>query len=599
MTPAKRCVVVLVVVLAAIGSSAAAAVAPPPSPPDWITQLPGSGVSAPPAALGAAGRVIIAEGDSLFSLASPSGMLRWIHPFTSLVAASPVIVQDDVGATAIFASTFDGLVVRANDAGDVIWARNVLVHSCPGLPLTTAPTVALRRLFQNLVAPDFDMTLVAQPPGCDASGNPLATGILAAYRATDGMPVWSKVTKGPITGSPVVDAPGNRVYVSEHFSTFSFVAAYRLTDGLLLWQSSLQRSRNAPLLLGDHLYSLGENGMLTALDPAQGTVKWSLALSGAFLAPLVGRLVNNKLPYLSMFDATGRIVTVLDNGASGTLLWTAASGATTAVPVDIADVNPTEPTDPGPVLYVGAQDGSISEFALDKHTFGPNDVHPLFGCPNDTVIGGQLLATRQLPGTTAGVSGNAAWVLLHAPGPGVTSTKLAAASSSAAAMQIGVPWDCGTAGVGVATLRPQRQTVTHGRRFELALSWRHPVAWRKLAYLELRLRHGRQLVAWTILNQNGRRIRLWTGKSGRFTRAVRPGSAGVLRGGGAVLYVAHSSAGDNGHGGRVLRYRVTLQLRHTVSSGRYTVQALAADTNGTVAPFHRVGSVTLQPRTAR
>jgi hypothetical protein len=268
-----------------------------------------------------------------------------------------------------------------------------------------------------------------------------------------------------------------------------------------------------------------------------------------------------------------------------------------ATAATIADVNllPGDP-DPGPFVWVGNQDGSLSQLALDKRAFASND--PLLACAGTTVSGGALLAIRLLPGTALGTTPVPTFVSLHAPPLGGTAWKLLASANTPAGgaetIQIGIPWDCTTQGLGTARLTPQRLTVRRGARFALTLSWRHPTAWRNLASLELRLRRGHGIVGWTIFDQARRTLRLWTGGRGRFTTPARPGHPGLLRGAGVTLDLARSSQGDDGKGGLTLHYTAALRLARSVPPGRYSVEALAADTAAHVQGFEPVGRVTVR-----
>ena len=223
-------------------------------------------------------------------------------------------------------------------------------------------------------------------------------------------------------------------------------------------------------------------------------------------------------------------------------------------------------------MWVAGEDGRLSQILLDKHAFDPGD--PLVGCRGLTLQGGTVIASRQLPGTVAGSTFAPTWASLYRPASGIGAKLVAAGATTT--LQLSVPWDCFSTGVGTATLQPRHQTVARGARFALALSWRSaPLA--RAVYLQLRLRRGDRIVGWTMLDREHRTLSLWTGRKGIFSAASRPGARVVRHGGSAFLDLAHSTQGDDGKGGRTLRYRAALRLTGTVSAGRYTVEALAAD----------------------
>ncbi len=315
-------------------------------------------------------------------------------------------------------------------------------------------------------------------------------------------------------------------------------------------------------------------------------------LPGTFLSGLMARTYGSR-SYVVAVDNSGRVTAVVDEGNAGSVLWTDDFAGGVPGAFTVADVEPPLRDlafDPGPFVWVTGQDGRLSQIVLDKHTFDPAD--PLVGCQGATMPGGKIVASRQMPGTVAGSTSALTWASVYRPASGLGLKLVAAASATT--LQLPVPWDCFSTGVGTASLTPRRQTVARGGRFALALSWRHPHRWRDLSYLQLRLRRGDRIVGWTILDRTRRTLRLWTGRNGTFSAAARPG-AGIVRHGASVfLDLAHSTQGDDGKGGRTLRYRAALRLAPTVPAGRYTVEALAAGVNGAVQGFQPVGSVTVR-----
>jgi outer membrane protein assembly factor BamB len=171
---------------------------------------------------------------------------------------------------------------------------------------------------------------------------PTQNGLLRAFSALTGDPLWSFGRSSGLVSSPAVYS--DTVYVARERIFYALDAA----TGGELWRfpaDSLLYS--APLLVDDRVYFGSEVGRVYALARQDGALLWEAELGGRVLWPIAfadGRLFVGVTQDLVALDA-----------ASGAELWRAAVGV---------DWSPHAVS--GGLIYAGAIDGAF--FALDAAT---------------------------------------------------------------------------------------------------------------------------------------------------------------------------------------------------------------------------------------
>jgi outer membrane protein assembly factor BamB len=94
--------------------------------------------------------------------------------------------------------------------------------------------------------------------------------------------LWRSRLDGTVRAGPLLDE--DRLYVATESQPDGRAYAVRLRDGRQLWHTRVG-SVVAPLAFdGDALYAGAEDGLITRLDPEQGSVIWRAALPGAVRA---------------------------------------------------------------------------------------------------------------------------------------------------------------------------------------------------------------------------------------------------------------------------------------------------------------------------
>jgi outer membrane protein assembly factor BamB len=193
-----------------------------------------------------------------------------------------------------------------------------------------------------------------------AAVSPNGTIIWAAGRAlragsATGPDLWRHVLDGTISATPAIGGD-NSVYVpTENGSVYSYS-----TEGQLRWQARPgdgRRYRAGPAIGTDGtIYVAGDEGRLFALDPANGSTKWSFGTGGAVNAsPAVGA---NGLVYLASGD--GKVYVLSQSGRELGQFQTDGSidGSSPAIGAD-------------GTLYVGTRTGTL--YALRGDFTVPSD----------------------------------------------------------------------------------------------------------------------------------------------------------------------------------------------------------------------------------
>jgi outer membrane protein assembly factor BamB len=150
------------------------------------------------------------------------------------------------------------------------------------------------------------------PPifGADHVYVALQSGVVAAYRLTDGAEVWHRElrtsTPMAIEGGRLFVASGDAIYVLKaddgspvwHTDAGTLTAplvaqdgwviavakdqlsAFRATDGTIVWRQAIGATRERPSIEGTTLYLPLEDGRVLALELATGKPKWERRLRG-------------------------------------------------------------------------------------------------------------------------------------------------------------------------------------------------------------------------------------------------------------------------------------------------------------------------------
>ena len=150
--------------------------------------------------------------------------------------------------------------------------------------------------------------------------------------------------------------------------------------------------------------------------------------------------------------------------------------------------------------------------------------------------------------------------------------------------------------VGETTLTPDQVGVAVGERTTLSVTWTHPVSWRDLETIDVRLVDGDEIALWVRFHHDnetdGVSFSVFNPASGKFGRPVAPGRPQRFESSWATLYLDETSVlGPPGE-------TVTLNLRVSFkprSAGRvYRVEAFATEDDGHEQGFDPVGTVTVR-----
>lgn len=143
--------------------------------------------------------------------------------------------------------------------------------------------------------------------------SPAAKAVIA-YEPSTGKEIWRvRYEEHSNAGRPLYD--GNRVYLSSGFSKAKMLAIDPkgqgdLTDKQVLWQATRAIGcKPSPVFLGGRLCTIEDRGVLTAIDPSDGSVAWQKRLGGDFSSsPIVAS------DRLYCFDEHGKGHVVDTNG---------------------------------------------------------------------------------------------------------------------------------------------------------------------------------------------------------------------------------------------------------------------------------------------
>jgi outer membrane protein assembly factor BamB len=242
-----------------------------------------------------------------------SAHAREIHQKNSLASPTPVLAGDRLYVH------FGHMGTAALDLdGDVLWRQTSLnypsMHGNGGSPILVGArivfscdgsrdpfVVALERATGNVAwrvsrsggarqSFSFTTPLAIEVDGTKQIISP-ASGYVGAYDPADGREIW-RVHYGE--GFSVIPRPvfaGGRLYVLSGYTTAQVVAidprgaAGDVTDSHVRWKYNRNVSLTpSPLLVGDELYVVSDNGIATCLNARTGDVNWTSRLGGDFSA---------------------------------------------------------------------------------------------------------------------------------------------------------------------------------------------------------------------------------------------------------------------------------------------------------------------------
>jgi outer membrane protein assembly factor BamB len=169
---------------------------------------------------------------------------------------------------------------------------------------------------------------------------------LVALDETTGQKVWDFMAQNANWGQPAYDESADLVFAT---STDRFVYALKANTGELVWQKELGSSNAAsPILADGLLYIASFDGNLYALEPGDGTVRWTFATQDKTPIWATPTVLDGVI-YL--VDLGGRAYAV--DAGTGTAVWT--------TPVQLPGSVQADLVHDGTHLYIGSanEDNSI------------------------------------------------------------------------------------------------------------------------------------------------------------------------------------------------------------------------------------------------
>ena len=153
---------------------------------------------------------------------------------------------------------------------------------------------------------------------------------------------------------------------------------------------------------------------------------------------------------------------------------------------------------------------------------------------------------------------------------------------------------CCLVAVGEAQLTPENSEVSVGEPVDLALTWTHPVGWRKLNSLDLLLVDDEGEVLVTRWHEAENSFSLFNQAAGRFLRTSVAGSPRRFETSAATLFLQESTGG--GPPGQTVTINYSLSFKPQAAGRTFSVEAFATDDAGNEQGFESVGTITVLPR---
>jgi outer membrane protein assembly factor BamB len=288
----------------------------------WKTPIPGLGWSSPVVANGLVWLTTAAdEGKSLRAIAvdATSGAIAKdvevfklpapgrVHPKNSHASPTPILEGDRVYVH--FGPHGSACLTTA---GDVVWKRQVkyapvhgpggspalwkdlLIFSCDGGDVQFVVALdkanGAERWRTSRPPNDYPKKFAFSTP-LVVDGRAISAGASAvtAYDAASGKPLWSTPYAEGYSVVPRPVAGHGLIFVGTGYDKPTLIAL-RAEDGRLAWKLERGAPHNpSPLLVGDELYVVSDNGVALCLDARSGRERWRERLGGNFSAsPLFG-----------------------------------------------------------------------------------------------------------------------------------------------------------------------------------------------------------------------------------------------------------------------------------------------------------------------
>jgi PKD repeat protein len=153
--------------------------------------------------------------------------------------------------------------------------------------------------------------------------------------------------------------------------------------------------------------------------------------------------------------------------------------------------------------------------------------------------------------------------------------------------------------VGETAMTPRRLSVTAGEPITLSVSWTHPVSWRELQTLDVRLidHSGHSALRVRMKHHQGPdsvTFRVFDEARGGFGPHVRPGRPEQFETSLATFHVAESTV--VGLPGQTVTLNLRIVMKPGAAGRVYRVEAFATDDTGHAQGFDRVGTLTVRRR---
>ena len=152
--------------------------------------------------------------------------------------------------------------------------------------------------------------------------------------------------------------------------------------------------------------------------------------------------------------------------------------------------------------------------------------------------------------------------------------------------------------VGDTTMTPHDASVAVGERTTLAVTWTHPVSWRELETVDVRLVDGDDIALWVRFHHDDETdavtFSIFNPASGKFGRPAAPGRPQRLESSWATLHLDESSV--VGPPGKDVTLNLRISFKPRSAGHVFQVEAFATDDNGNQQGFDPVGTVTVRRR---
>ncbi|HKH87585.1 MAG TPA: PQQ-binding-like beta-propeller repeat protein, partial [Acidimicrobiales bacterium] len=164
--------------------------------------------------------------------------------------------------------------------------------------------------------------------------------------------VWTGVTGGPVTSSPVIDAGGVAYVGSQDGKLYAFPDSCTGTCTPLWTATTGGPIESSPALHGGTVYVGSNDGKLYAFDKETGALEWTLTTGGAVVS---SPAIANGVVYFGSSDDNVYAANAAGCGASTcSPLWTEATGGPVLSSPVVADG----------LVFVGSNDGLLHVYGL-------------------------------------------------------------------------------------------------------------------------------------------------------------------------------------------------------------------------------------------